>query len=52
MASWSKDFVRHFKKPKRVRNDIRNWSHEKRVRHFINLGSDKFMAEKLARDYR
>lgn len=34
-----------------VRSDIRDWSHEKRVQHFINQGLDKFMADKLAQDY-
>lgn len=51
MASWSTDFIRHLRKPKRVRSDIRDWSHAKRVRHFINLGSDKWRAEQLATAY-
>jgi hypothetical protein len=34
-----------------VRSDIRNWSHEKRVQHFINQGLDKWMADKLAQSY-
>ena len=51
MASWSSNFVRHFRKEKSVRNDIRFWSHDRRVRHFINLGIDQFRAEQLATAY-
>ena len=34
-----------------VRSDIRDWSHEKRVQHFINQGLDKWMADKIAQSY-
>ena len=51
MSIKDKIFVSHFRKQQRVRNDIGDWSHNKRVRHFINLGLDQFMAEKLATAY-
>lgn len=44
-------FVSHFRKQKRVRNDIQDWSHEKRVRHFLKLGLDIWRAEQLATAY-
>ena len=42
---------KHFKQRSR-KNPLQEMTHDERVQHFINQGSDKWRAEQLAREYR
>jgi len=41
---------KHFKRSRN--NRLQKMTHDERVQHFINQGSDKGRAEQLAREYR
>ena len=44
-------FFNHWRKPQPT-NPLKRMTHKQRVKHFISLGSDKWRAEQLARDYK
>jgi len=44
-------FFNHFSK-QQPSTGLRAMTHEQRVKHFISLGSDKWRAQQLARDYK